>query len=181
MQTFITRWYEDGIPENIFKGVAEDLDNKRLNKQALEAWQILMTNLRLNPDGTKREGKGWLNHPATLMWQGCDLMLLKYINAMEREWQKRGYETTIGAKARETFAQGIEQGLVSENPPVPQWLADKEMHNEIVRTHRRALLAKEYDWYMHKFRFLGRPLDYEYVWYQSGYQSKAREMEKTNA
>ena len=44
MQTFLT------IPTTDFTKIAESLDRLRLNKQALEAWQLLMTNLSLDQD-----------------------------------------------------------------------------------------------------------------------------------
>ena len=50
--------------------IAKVLDNKRLNKQALEGWQILMTLLELDPQGNHRVPKGWYNHPAVKMWRG---------------------------------------------------------------------------------------------------------------
>lgn len=178
MQTFITLGGYKKHPAEIFKATAEVLDNKRLNKQALEAWQILMTNLRLNPDGTIRTGKGWLNHPATQMWKGCDLMLLDYINAMEEEWLRRGYETTIGRKARQTIADGIELGLVNLDAPQPLWMKNQIVLFRIARNHRQALLVKNWKWYSEQFSWMDvKPLDYQYDWYPSGYQSKARELQ----
>jgi hypothetical protein len=47
MQTFVplTESYDD---------IAKVLDNKRLNKQALEGWQILMVLLELDPQGEEK-------------------------------------------------------------------------------------------------------------------------------
>jgi len=45
------------LPHADFVKSAESLDNKRLGKQRVEAWQILQA-LRGNT-------KGWVNHPAT--------------------------------------------------------------------------------------------------------------------
>lgn len=60
------------------------LDNKRLGKQRVEAFQIWNTLqfLRLHPDGidplTKRR-RGWTNHPAVRMWRGFEDALAVYI------------------------------------------------------------------------------------------------------
>jgi hypothetical protein len=56
MQTF--------LPYKDFKKSAKVLDNKRLGKQRVEAFQIL--NILLGRTKTK----GWRNHPAVLMWKG---------------------------------------------------------------------------------------------------------------
>jgi hypothetical protein len=69
--------------------IARVLDNKRLNKQALEGWQILMTLLELDPAGEHREPKGWRNHPAVKMWRGHELALYDYVVAMVTEWKRR--------------------------------------------------------------------------------------------
>jgi hypothetical protein len=89
MQTFITH------ADTNFSLTAQELDNKRLNKQALEAWQIMMTNLKLDPEGNHREPKGWYNHPAVKLWRGHESVLFEYICAMTMEWVRRGFKTTI--------------------------------------------------------------------------------------
>ena len=56
MQTF--------LPYNDFKKTAACLDNRRLGKQRVEAYQILRI------ISGKRTSGGWLRHPAVLMWKG---------------------------------------------------------------------------------------------------------------
>jgi ATP-dependent exoDNAse (exonuclease V) beta subunit len=97
MQTFLTQPYLD------FGLSARELDRQRLNKQALEAWQIMMTNLKMDPFGNYREPRGWRNHPAVVMWRGYEVTLFNYIKAMTDEWTYRGYKTTILDKARTTI------------------------------------------------------------------------------
>jgi hypothetical protein len=63
------------------------LDNKRLNKQILEGYQILNVLSGKSPTG------GWRNHPAVLMWKGYERGLWQYIQAMVREAQFRGIRT----------------------------------------------------------------------------------------
>lgn len=160
MQTF--------LPSMDFAQTAEILDRQRLNKQALEAWQIMMTNLKLDPEGNHREPKGWYNHPATLMWRGHEMALLGYIRAMVSEWILRGYKSTILDKAEATLAQGIKNGLVVyPHGDLPQWANDPEKAEAIASSHRRALLSKNYQWYK-KFSWPedtgSKPEEYEYVW-----------------
>lgn len=161
MQTFITT-------TTSFKATAKTLDNKRLNKQALEAWQILMTNLKLDPQGNHREPKGWYNHPATRMWRGHETALYQYIQQMVIEWKSRGFNSTIGDKAKATMLRAQELGLVDlTDVKFPKWMEDSDKYNQIAESHRKALLVKDYNWYS-QFGWkedLGvQQEDYEYVW-----------------
>ena len=61
MQTF--------LPYADFNKSAEVLDNRRLNKQILEGYQILK--VLGNPDPRA----GWRNHPAVKMWRGRVLVV----------------------------------------------------------------------------------------------------------
>lgn len=160
MQTFLTDPTED------FTHTASVLDNKRLNKQALEAWQIMMTNLQLDPQGNFRQPKGWYNHPATKMWRGHEITLLRYIKAMTDEWVARGYKTTILDKAQATVERALDLGLI-DSTEHPHWMQDKNYYAQIASSHRKALLVKNYEWYS-QFGWsedTGRPeTEYEYVW-----------------
>ena len=68
MQTF--------LPVADFKESAKYLDYKRLGKQRVEGMQLLNA---MQPDYDK---KGWLNHPATVMWTGYQNALKLYVNVM---------------------------------------------------------------------------------------------------
>lgn len=160
MQTFLTYASHD------FSHTAKSLDRQRLNKQALEAWQIMMTNLKMDPDGNYREPRGWRNHPAVVMWRGYEITLFNYIKAMTDEWQDRGYKTTILDKAHRTIITAIDEDLIYTDA-LPPWMQDRDLYFDIVRSHRQALLVKQYDWYSQ----FGWPEDtgvkpdtYEYVW-----------------
>lgn len=159
MQTFLV--------DTDYSKTASALDNKRLNKQALEAWQIMMTNLRLDPQGEFREPKGWRNHPAAKMWAGHEVELLKYIEAMTTEWVSRGYKTTILDKAKATIEVARKQGLL-EDEGRPQWMGTITFM-DLTSSHRLALLAKNYQWYS-QFNWPEdpgyEPTEYEYVWGQ---------------
>jgi hypothetical protein len=150
-----------------FKDCAILLDNRRLNKNALEGWQILMTLLELDPRGNHRTPKGWVNHPAVKMWRGHEMALYLYIVEMVNEWKRRGYKSTIADKAKATIQRGIELGRVSAPTYSPSWIANLEQFKTIASSHRLALLNKDYEWYS-QFGWPedtgARPETYDYVW-----------------
>ena len=161
MQTFIS-------DTRSFKRIAETLDNQRLNKQALEAWQILMVITELDPAGNHREPKGWRNHPAVIMWRGHETALYQYIQQMVVEWKRRGYNSTIGDKAQATILRAQELGRVDAAVmSQPLWIQDTRVFADIASSHRVALLRKNYEWYS-QFNWaedLGeRPSHYQYLW-----------------
>ena len=159
MQTFVP------IATNDFLSIAEVLDNKRLNKQALEGWQILMTLTGLDPAGNDRNPKGWVNHPAVKMWRGHEKTLHRYIVAMTEEWIRRGFKTTIADKATKTLKVAIERGRVGNNRPY--WMDNTDKYEAIASSHRLALLNKDYEWYS-QFGWAEdtgtAPTTYEYIW-----------------
>ena len=160
MQTFVP------IATDNYREIAKTLDNKRLNKQALEGWQILMNLLELDPQGEFRQPRGWRNHPAVKMWAGHETELYTYIIAMTDEWIARGYNTTIAQKATSTLEVAYENALVYAESK-PDWMVDQAKYEEIASSHRRALLVKDYVWYS-QFNWpedTGQePTEYEYVW-----------------
>lgn len=156
MQTFVPT---SGAYHN-----AKILDNKRLNKQALEAWQILMVLTKLDPMGNYREPKGWVNHPAVKMWRGHELALAAYAMAMVDEWKRRGFNSTLADKIWDTVSAATRQGTINSNSIAePEWMTNEAVHS----SHRKALLVKDYEWYS-QWEFPedpGHPIDsYEYVW-----------------
>lgn len=161
MQTFLP------VATSDFDEVAKLLDNKRLNKQALEGWQIMMTLLELDPNGYPRTPKGWVNHPAVKMWRDHEAVLFVYVMAMVNEWKRRGYNSTIGDKASETMSRAWETGRIGTLGSLPDWMQNANKYEQIASSHRLALLAKDYEWYSQ----FGWPEDtgtapesYEYVW-----------------
>ncbi len=162
MQTFIPA-------TTSFADMAKVLDNKRLNKQALEGWQILMVLLELDPAGNHRAAKGWRNHPAVHMWRGHEGLLLDYIRDMVVEWKSRGYKSTIADKAAETYKFALQLGIVDDSAAreYPIWMSKPDLYELVASSHRRALLNKEYEWYS-QFSWPEdegcRPESYSYVW-----------------
>lgn len=161
MQTFFP------IPVSSYKEQARVLDNKRLNKQALEAWQIMMVSLEVDPEGNYRSPKGWRNHPAVAMWRGYEYALYEYLVAMVEEWRRRGFKSTIDVKAKATLDAIALRGLVLQDHTPPPWIRNTEKLSEISKTHRIALLVKDYDHYK-QFGWeedSGEPPEsYSYIW-----------------
>ena len=79
MQTF--------LPSSDYEYSAQSLDNKRLNKQILEGYQVMKV-----LSGASETG-GWRNHPAVLMWKGAEKSLMDYIDHMVYEANWRGIKT----------------------------------------------------------------------------------------
>jgi hypothetical protein len=67
--------------------ICDTLDMKRLNKQKIEANQILKASLGLT--------KGWVNHPAVLMWKGYSNALKYYFNKITNACIRRGFKNNM--------------------------------------------------------------------------------------
>lgn len=145
MQTFVPYGTD-------FYATARCLDDKRLGKQRVEAYQILRALLN--------ENHGWKNHPATKMWYGYEEMLVVYTQIICGEWMSRGYEDTVADKVTElagnywngrygyfepmtnTFWwRNLNDKMVEQSPPLywyPVWLND----TNLVASHRSNLVHK---------------------------------------
>lgn len=144
MQTF--------LPYPDFYESIKILDRKRIGKQRVEAMQLINTiNYIKNNDlyiidknGRKRK-RGWLSHPATLMWLDYEDALKMYHDIAIKEWINRGYKNTMKlfniTKAK-----------------LPPWLGDDKIHS----SHRSNLLRKDPIYYS-QFGWKESP-DMEYVW-----------------
>lgn len=103
------------------------------------------------------------------MWQGYEQALVEYTLAMVAEWHRRGYNSTIGDKAVATYQRAVELGRADHHTEatIPAWQADQALFEQIAKTHRQALLVKEYEHYS-QFQWAEdtgvRPTAYEYVW-----------------
>lgn len=119
-----------------------DLDNRRLNKQRIEAKQILDT---LLGTGTRK------NHPSVLMWTGHTDALKVYINHCIRTWLGRGKHCEL-----------VEYTDVDENTVVyPWWFTWDALH----LSHKCSLLRKEPNYYTGIFSLK----ELEKEWLQHGY------------
>lgn len=121
-----------------FAVVAQSLDNKRLGKQRVEAYQIL--NYLIG------KSNGWSNHPATRMWANYMGALCDYGIAICLEWQNRGFNDSLLYK------------FIDENTgehTKPWWVKDSLLH----LTHQSNLMRKAPDYYNYQV-----PDNIPYVW-----------------
>lgn len=123
------------VPSPDFAESARWLDDKRLFKQLVEVYQLLMTILGMPKlDGTPR--KGWLNHPATVQWRANPAALRRYALAIAAECEHRGFNSR-------SLAEKIEALPVNGQQGDPVWLGDDRVHS----SHRARLLQKDFDYY----------------------------------
>lgn len=93
MQTF--------LPLPSISGSLRCLDDKRLGKQRVEAYQILRI---LNGMSPKRGNKiGYGNHPAVKMWEGNEQALVYYGVWACEIWKSRGFEDNTQVKILEMY------------------------------------------------------------------------------
>lgn len=118
MQTF--------LPYADFTQSAKILDWRRLGKQRVEAKQLMAA---LNGDS-----KGWVNHPAAVMWRGHDKALALYWLVMCQEWKARGYLDNLGVQA-----QAALDSLAAQEMTLPWWIGHEPFH----ASHRSNLLRKD--------------------------------------
>ncbi|UCF88114.1 MAG: MSMEG_6728 family protein [bacterium] len=130
MQTF--------LPYSDFAASARVLDKRRLGRQRVEAYQILRVLAGMT--------RGWVNHPAVLMWKGYETALSAYMNTMIDEWEARGFRNNMYRVALET---GFD---------LPPWMGDENFH----AAHRSNLLRKDPMYY--RTLWPEEPDDLPYVW-----------------
>lgn len=134
MQTF--------LPYPSYQLSAECLDNKRLGKQRVEAWQILRA--------LRGETKGWVNHPATVMWRGYEQALIQYGVTMCIEWRKRGFQDSL-------LKQFIDEQR-TEFCEMPWWFGWRPFHI----SHMSNLLRKDPIHYAEFLQYTNATMPY--VW-----------------
>ncbi len=152
MQTF--------VPYADLEAIPKTLDQKRLGKQRVEAWQILNTleclqngNLHIKDKNGVLRKRGWVSHPAVLMWKGHEWFLCLYAEAVCKEWISRGYKDTMLPR----FEAWRLININTDKSP-PTWWGKDAIH----RSHRSKLLEKDYSHYKHHFTDVEAGL--EYVW-----------------
>lgn len=143
MQTF--------LPYASFRQSAACLDYRRLGKQRVEAFQLLVAiddewalEMRAKK-GLTAPVKGWRNHPAARMWRGHAQSLGYYMNIMIEEWVSRGYNNSMSLYPNTTLLK-------------PAWFGDNAFH----ASHRSNLLRKDIQYYS-RFGW-SEPPDLPYIW-----------------
>lgn len=134
MQTFMPH-------DNYFES-GQALDDKRLGKQRVEAYQILKA-LRGHYDNTG----AWVNHPATRMWAGYETELATYGQVICLEWQRRGFDDSL--------LPMFQFNRSYDDSKKPWWVNDTLLH----LTHQSNLVRKNGDYYLWDV-----PSNLPYVW-----------------
>lgn len=127
MQTFFV--YDNYVD------TAKVLDDKRLGKQRVEAYQILKA-LR----GDYADTGAWVHHPATVMWRTNPYELALYGLTMSIEFFERGFD---GFNMIEIFTD-FQKQLRDNNTEQYPWWANNEM---LQMTHRSNLIRKYPEYY----------------------------------
>ena len=131
MQTF--------LPHSNSLDAARALDNKRLNKQILEGYQILKVLSGASPSGA------WRNHPAVLMWKGYEHGLWDYIRSMIDIASLRGIKTENNVKNLNELYKQYSEDWGNEHPAF--W-RDENKVMRIITTHRANLFKKDPIYYV---------------------------------
>ena len=118
------------------------LDNKRLNKQILEAYQILNVLSGQSPSGA------WRNHPAVLMWKNHEHSLYLYAKVMAYEASNRGIKVDTNLSNLENLYDRCSHIW---GDGMPSWYSEEDV-KKIVMTHRANLYTKDPIYYK-KFKY----------------------------
>jgi len=139
------------LPYADFAASAAVLDDRRLGKQRVEAYQILRA--------LTWPAYGWKNHPAVRMWRGFTPALVRYGLDMVEAWEARGYADAT-REALLAFAGGRvpDVDALRAGGQLPPWLGEQPVH----ASHRSALLRKDPEHYRRFFPT--EPDDLPYVW-----------------
>ena len=133
------------LPYSDFKKCAKVLDNKRLLKQRVEAYQIINIIYKRK----RKEKCGFMNHPAVIMWEENIDALKLYYNEMILETIKRN------------FNNNMKLYKIKDNIKFPWWLG----YNHIHFSHQASLLRKYPEHYIKYFYNMPNEYRYEgYVW-----------------
>jgi len=130
------------LPYPDIKRSIQSIDNRRLVKQMVEAYQIIRA--------LRGETDGWRRHPATLMWEGYEEMLKVYYNECISQHVGRGGATKMAPMDVDT-----------DKVRKPWWLGWKHLHF----SHQASLIRKHPLYYKHIFTDLPSfYMDKGYVW-----------------
>jgi hypothetical protein len=134
MQTFLS--------EYTFKASVQALDNDRLNKQLLEARQILKILVIDNPKA------GWFNHPAVRQWDGYIPALFRYCKVTKDECKRRSIKYDVNWDVILDLYEDWKDSVAQEEHRVvkPYWYRGWQA-DSVVTTHRARLHVKQPKWY----------------------------------
>lgn len=151
MQTF--------LPFPSFELSAQTLDNRRLNKQSVECYQIGLILWRKKgwlPNPTNK--KGFWNHPAVRIWEDSEFSFLEYWSAIIKECNARSINTKLLQRRWEELESAIPWNFFpwSLFSLAPAWLGNPDFH----ASHQSNLKRKDPIYY--PFPLL--PSNLPYIW-----------------
>lgn len=129
------------LPYSNFDKIAKVLDNKRLGKQRVEAYQII--NILTNAT----DKQGWRNHVIVHMWRGHTNALKLYYNTIVKEWIRRG------------FVNNMKLYPLPKNIEMPWFVKNINVN----LSHQASLIRKD-TFYQDKFKVPTIFLKYKYIW-----------------
>jgi hypothetical protein len=126
MQTF--------LPFPAKRNSLDALDNKRLNKQILECYQIL------NILSGNSKSNAWRNHPAVLMWEGAEQELYRYAMTAVVLADMRGIKTDKNKANLESLCKSH---VLSWGDDTPRWAINPTTIKRVNATHKANLYRKD--------------------------------------
>jgi len=111
------------------------LDNKRLNKQILECYQIL------NILTGNSKSNAWRNHPAVLMWEGAEAELYRYAMTAVVLADMRGIKTDKNKENLEKLSRS--RASLSWGDDTPLWAINPTTIKHVNATHKANLYRKD--------------------------------------
>jgi len=130
MQTF--------LPHPSVRDSLDALDNKRLNKQILETYQILNV-----LSGQSKSG-AWRNHPAVLMWEGAESELWRYAMTAVKLADMRGIKTENNLANINALAA---KASIYWGNNEPIWRINPTTIKRVNATHKANLYRKDPEYY----------------------------------
>lgn len=155
MQTF--------LPRRSFAESAKCLDNKRLNKQRVETFQLYNIVVGQRFDSITDEilgpADGFRNHPAARMWKTSPHMLCLYGMYISEECNRRGIQDHRG------LGYFFERRMSRHPFIIPAWLSDDRI-DRVTYTHQCNLIRKDAEFYRPQFPdiSIGEAFKTDYYW-----------------
>lgn len=149
---------------------AQILDQQRLGKQRVEAYQII--NALEEYDSTGVITNGWKDHPALKSWIGYTNHLKVYFNIIVREWIRRGFQNNmqlypIDETPYNIVPCGFENGCITYDASkfniysFPFWVSFYPFY----MSHQASLCRKNPKYYKFMLRDELKPfLNFGYLW-----------------
>lgn len=127
MQTF--------LPFPAKRDSLDALDNKRLNKQILECYQIL------NILTGNSKSNAWRNHPAVLMWEGAESELYRYAMTATVIAENRGIKVDKNRENIQKLSRSRKSLIWEDNQPL--WSKSPAILKRVTTTHKANLYTKD--------------------------------------